>query len=100
MAAILTCAGLSALLGALGFSGQLEDAGSLRGLYAVVLALAAAQVLGALAISLGRTRLGATVVFVTALPLVPLGLVGAWGARCVMDDAAAAQFRCTWRSRV
>ena len=100
MFAILSCAGLCALTGAVGLAEGLDEQGGLTWFWIVVLALAGLQGAGALAISLGRRRLGAMVVLVSALPLVPLGLLGAWGARSVLDDAAAARFRAQRRSCV
>lgn len=52
--------------------------------------LAALQVVGAIAIACDQTRLGARLMLIGSVPLIPLGLVSAFGAVRALDAATVA----------
>lgn len=91
MPAIVIGLALSALYGAIGLSSTAGDP-FWRWIFVGVLGLTALQGVGAAAIVAGRRKVGAVLVLIGALPLVPLGLVSAWGARTVLDALAREDF--------
>ncbi len=58
----------------------------------VLAGLALVQILGMALIAAGVRRAGAYVVMTGSLPMIPTGLVGAFGARKVLDSLAAEEF--------
>lgn len=58
----------------------------------ILTGLAILQILGMALIAAGVRRAGAYVVMTGSLPMIPLGLVGAFGARQVLDSLANEEF--------
>lgn len=55
-------------------------------LVAIMASFSALSILGAIMIGRGQRRLGARMIFIGALPFVPIGLIAVFGAREVLDE--------------
>lgn len=66
---------------------ELRVLGWLAAAHAVV------QAAGQLLIALGQRRLGAWIVLWGSLPIIPAGLLGAFGARGVLDELEVEEFQ-------
>lgn len=61
-------------------------------LVAIMAGCVALSASGALLVGAGRRRPGAILVMIGCVAFIPLGLVGAWGARQVLDQMAHEEF--------